>query len=212
RGEQFPGADAFPIFGQLFKDKDQLAFLKDLPVHRYFAVPRAQWHPEPGRVFELATLPNDQPVTAFQGEAVRILQRLPLDKEDYKEYWPALRRHRNEITQIVQPGSTEKAFRLAGALEALLNDRGDEKNRAEYPNLTEFWSTSDPKVRTLREDVKSLRDLVLYGDPFVVAGRYGKGKVVAVMTTAGKEWSDWAGGSDASLVYQPFIWETVNYL
>src|SRR5205807_5399973 len=80
RGEQFPGNDAFPIFGQVFKDKEQLAFLKDLPVHRHFPVPRARWHPEPGRVAELATLPNDQPVTAFQREAVRLLQALPLDK------------------------------------------------------------------------------------------------------------------------------------
>jgi Aerotolerance regulator N-terminal len=212
RSEQFPTMDAFPIFGQLFKDKEQLAFLKDLPVRRYFAVPRAQWHPEPGRVFELATLPNDQPVTAYQREAVRVLKGLPLDKEEYKPYWPALKRHYRIIEQIVQPGSTEKAFRLAGALEALLTDRGDEQKRADFPNLTEFWSTSDPKVRTLREDVKSLKDLVLYGDPFVVASRYGKGKVVAVMSTAGKEWNDWAGGSDASLVYQPFVWETVNYL
>ncbi len=212
RGEQFPNEDAFPIFGQLFKEKEQQAFLKDLPVRRYFAVPRAQWHPEPGRVFELATLPNDQPVTAYQREAVRILQALPLDKEEYKSYRPALQRYRRLIEQIVQPGSSEKAYKLAGALDALLSDRGDEKKGPDYPNLTVFWNTGDLKVRALRDDIKSLHDLVLYGDPFVVAGRFGKGKVVAVMTTAGKEWNDWGGGSDASLIYQPFIWETVNYL
>src|SRR5206468_3976613 len=37
-------------------------------------------------------------------------------------------------------------------------------------------------------------------------------KVVAVMSTAGKLWSDWAGGSKATTVYQPFIWEMQNYL
>jgi hypothetical protein len=212
RGEQFPTEDAFPIFGQLFKEKEQLAFLKDLPVHRYFKVPRAQWHPEPGRVFELATLANDQPVTDFQREAVRILNALPVDKEEYKVYRPALLRYSRLIKQIVEPGSSEKAFKLAGALDALLSDRGDEKKGPDYPNLTTFWNTGDLKIRALRDDIKSLRDLVLYGDPLVVAGRFGKGKVVAVMTTAGKEWNDWGGGSDASLIYQPFIWETVNYL
>jgi hypothetical protein len=214
RNEQLAGGELLPIFGQLFKDQEQLAFLKDLPVGRYFPVPRAGWHPEPGRVVELATLPNDRPVTDYQGEALRLVKQLPLDNEPYKQYWPALKRHRRLIEQIVQPGSVEKAYRLAGALDALLKDRGDEKNRADYPNLTEFWSLSavDPKLGTLREDLKSFRDLVLYGDPFVVTGRYGKGKVLAVMTTAGKEWNDWGGGSDASLVYQPFIWETVNYL
>jgi len=211
RGEQFQSNDAFPIFGQLFKDKEQLAFLKDLPVRRYFAVPRAQWHPEPGRVFELATLANDQPVTAFQGEAVRILKALPLDLEDYKTFRPALQRYRRQVEQIVQPGSSEKAFKLAATLDALLRDRGDDKSPVDHPNLTVLWSM-DPKMGSLRDDIKSLRDLVLYGDPLVVAGLYGKGKVVAVMTTAGKTWNDWGGGSDASLVYQPFIWETVNYL
>jgi hypothetical protein len=212
RAEQFPTSDALPIFGPLFKEKEQLAFLKDLPVRRYFAVPRAQWHPEPGRVFELATLANDRPVKDFEAEASRILEALPLADKDYKAYWPALQRHRLQIRRIVEPGSSAKAFQLAAALDALLTDRGDEKKAAEFPNLTVFWSTADPKIRTLREDIKSLRDLVLYGDPFVVAGRFGKGKVVAVMTTAGKEWNDWGGGSDASLIYQPFIWETVNFL
>jgi hypothetical protein len=213
RGEQFPTSDALPIFGPLFKEKEQLDFLKDLPVYRYFAVPRGQWHPDPGRVFELATLANDRPVKDFEAEASRILEALPLGDKDYKVYWPALQRHRQQLRRIVEPGSSAKAFQLAGALDALLTDRGDEKKAAEYPNLTQFWSTDDPKIRTLREDVKSLRDLVLYGDPFVVAGRFGKGKVVAVMTTAGKEWNAWGGGSKyGSLIYQPFIWETINFL
>ena len=32
------------------------------------------------------------------------------------------------------------------------------------------------------------------------------------MTTCGKEWNDWAGGSEATLVYAPFILETQNYI
>src|SRR5207245_8211717 len=54
REGQFPNMDAYPIFGALFKDKGQLAFLNDLPVRRYFPVPRTQWRPEPGRDLELA--------------------------------------------------------------------------------------------------------------------------------------------------------------
>ena len=45
-----------------------------------------------------------------------------------------------------------------------------------------------------------------------MARNYGKGKVVAVMTSAGRGWNDWAGGSIATAVYQPFIWEMQNYL
>ena len=78
--------------------------------------------------------------------------------------------------------------------------------------MTEFWTNSDPKIRSLREDITSLAEEAKYGDPFVVSGLYGKGKTVAVMTTAGKDWNDWGGGSGASLIYQPFIWEMQNYL
>ena len=33
----------------------------------------------------------------------------------------------------------------------------------------------------------------------------GKGKVVAVMTTAGKEWNDWAGGSEATRIAEALL-------
>src|SRR5262249_50513715 len=66
--------------------------------------------------------------------------------------------------------------------------------------------------RSLRAEVLQLRDQVKYGDPFVILRHHGNGKVVAVMTTAGKEWNDWAGGSESSIFYQPFIWEMLNYL
>jgi hypothetical protein len=95
----------------------------------------------------------------------------------------------------------------------MLNDRGDERNKAESPNLLEFWQSSDPKVRVLREDVKNFREELLYGDPFMFIGRFGKGKVVAVTTTAGREWNDWGGGSMASeATYAPIILEMQSYM
>jgi hypothetical protein len=53
---------------------------------------------------------------------------------------------------------------------------------------------------------------VRYGDPFIVGHQFGKGRVVAVMSTAGKDWNDWAGGSQSTFIYQPFIWEMQNWL
>jgi hypothetical protein len=216
RDELFPSIETFPIFGAVFKDREQRYFLKNLPIKRYFPVPRSQWRPEPGRVDELATLPNEQPITTYQRAALEIVQgqlmKKILENEEYKEYTRGLERHRKTIETLVGPTSEKKLFHLASALDALLNDKGKEKERADYPNLTEFWANSDPKIRSLREDVTKLIEQARYGDPFVVRGLYGKGKVVAVMTTAGKEWNDWGGGSDASFIYQPFIWELQNYL
>jgi hypothetical protein len=203
-----------PIFGDVFHETKVLGFLKDLTIGRWWPVPRAEWKQEPGKVFELATLPNEQPVTAYQAATVAVLDKLPLADDEYKSYWPGLKRHANAIRAIVAPGSELKAYKLAEALDLLLSDQGKKgKLAADFPNLTAFWeSSSNPKIDSLKKEVKALRDLVLFGDPFVVAQRYGKGRVVAVMSTAGKEWNDWGGGGEASVVYQPFIWEMQNWL
>jgi hypothetical protein len=214
RDSQYSSLEQFPIFGAVVPEPKFRDFLKDLPIKRYFKVPRSEWRPEPNQVEELATLPNEQPITAFQKGALDIFRSLEkiLKNDEYKDYRRALDRHRKIVEGLVGPGSEKKAFSLALALDAMLTDKGKDKERADYPNLTEFWSAGDPKVRTLRDDIQKLRDQAKYGDPFVVLRHFGKGKVVAVMTTAGKEWSDWGGGSDASLLYQPFIWEMQNYL
>jgi len=80
--------------------------------------------------------------------------------------------------------------------------------------MPRFWAYSGDKgeVQSLRHALTSLRDDVQYGDPFIIAQNFGKGKVVAVMTTVGKDWNKWAGGSTGSVVFMPFIWELQNYL
>jgi hypothetical protein len=215
RDDSYPNIETFPIFGPVLKDGSFRKYLKDLPVKRYFQVPRSEWRPEKGQVEELATLPNEQPILAYQAAALDILKKLDTIVKGTEEYEPFQRgidRHRKIIEGLVGPTSEKKAFHLAAAFEFLLQDQGKEKDRADYPNLTEFWTNSDPKVRSLRDDIVKLAEQVKYGDPFIVLRQLGKGKVVAVMTTAGKEWNDWGGGSEASLLYQPFIWETQNYL
>jgi len=216
REEQFGDIERMPIFGALFnKDSKQRNNLKDLPIRRYFQVPRAQWKMEPGRVFELATLPNEAPIANYQGAVVDLVRgRMDkvLEAEEYKVYRKRLNDYRRELEALVAPGSDKLAYHLAPKLDALLNDKGDKKSPEEYPNLLEFWASADAKVGALRDELGKLRDQVRYGDPFIVAGQFGKGKVVAIMTTNGKEWNDWAGGSDATLIYAPFVLETQNYI
>lgn len=217
REKQFASLDLFPIFGQVLKsDPKQVNRFRDCPIKRYFKVPRSDWKVEPGKVFELATLPNDAPATTYQRAALDIIRGPALEKilenPELKKYRPGLERHRRFIESVIAPTSEKTSDVLADALEAMLQDKGREKEREQYPNLTEFWSYSDPKIDTLRKDAQQLIEQARYGDPFIIASQYGKGKVIAVMTTAGKEWSDWGGGSDATLIYQPFIWEMQNWL
>jgi hypothetical protein len=216
REDIFGRLETIPIFGAVFKDETQKVRLKDLPINRYYQVPRTGWRQEPGKVFELATLPNDVRATSYQAAALDLvkgpaIQRI-MENEEFKKYRKGLERHRRVIESIVDPTSERNAFALAGALEAMLQDKGKDKERDDFPNLTEFWSYPDPKMNTLRKDVLDLRDQAKYGDPFIIAGNFGKGKVVVVMTSAGKDWNAWGGGSDAAVIYQPFIWELQNYL
>jgi hypothetical protein len=214
REDLFGRLDAIPIFEAVLKDETQKVRFKDLPIYRYHKVPRSEWRQEPGKIFELATLPNEKPASDYSRDALGIftgpvMQKLMEDPELVK-YQKGLDRHHKTVRAVVTPGAEKSGFALGSALEAMLQDKGKDKERADYPNLTEFWS--HPLVGRLKKDVVDLRDQAKYGDPFIIAGTFGKGKVVAVMTTAGKEWNAWGGGCDATVLYEPFIWEMQNYL
>src|SRR5207245_6887546 len=45
-----------------------------------------------------------------------------------------------------------------------------------------------------------------------VSARFGKGRVVVFLTSAGRAWNDWAGGSPATLVYPVVMLELQKYL
>jgi hypothetical protein len=221
RDDQFSdspeGLKRVPIFGEIFKEPAQLAVFTQLPVQRYFAVQRSDWTKVPGRTFELATLPNDLPATTYSDAALEIVKKLPLTKKEYEFYRPALQRYADAIRATVEPGAEHKAHRLGEVLKGLLRDQGKLVDKGkydpQYPPLTKFWDSPAPEIRdTLKKEVEALRESAQFGDPFVVAQTYGKGHVVAVMSTAGKEWNEWGGGSLASSVYPLFVWRMQNYL
>jgi hypothetical protein len=214
REDKFAEASKTPIFGKMFLDPAQKKPLRDLPIRRYFKIAEGQWKPDPGRVTELATLPNDASAERFNSE-VAAITRLPavhfkaiMANKELAKYHAGLDSHIKKIEKRAQVGTDDKAYHLAAEIDALFNDKGTGKDA----NMIEFWANSDPDVQTLRRDLTNLRDRVNYGDPFVIAQTFGKGKVVAVMSTAGKDWNDWGGGSLAQVLYQPFIWEMQNYL
>ncbi|MCI0457400.1 MAG: BatA domain-containing protein [Gemmataceae bacterium] len=214
RDDQFPSdkGDKIPIFGAIFKEPRLRDFLKHLPVKRYWpALPPHEWKAPPGQVREVANLPNEALVFGGElaNEAVSLTDRLPTDKDDYKQYHSSLNKHRREIVSAATNRKTQGS-QLAEAINKLLIDRGDGK---EYGNLLEgFWKTPDPKIDTLHKDFQNLRRRLMYSHPMVVVSQFGQGRVVAVLTTAGKEWNDWAGGITGSVLYAPIIWEMQNWL
>lgn len=200
--------EAHPIFAEMWQPKLRGFFLF-LPIKRYFPVPRHNWKPEAGRVEELATLPNRRSVRDYAEDAEEIVTRLSAAAQDPKceKYRHGLESHRLAIRNTLV--GDKQLFELANALDALLRDRGEPEN-ALRPNLVEFWSQPDQQKLRLRVD--TLRETVQLGDPLVISARFGKGRVVVFLTTAGRAWNDWAGGSLAMSTYPVIMLELQKYL
>lgn len=182
---------------------------KFLTIDRYHPVPRLRWKLS-DNVEEILTLPNSRPVSDYEGPAQDILKELqvPSDDPQYAKYRPGLEFHRAAIRQTMS-GKTIQV--LANALEALLRDKGVAGN-SERPNLEEFWELSDPAIVKLRVRVDKFRESVQLGDPLMISARVGKGRVVAVLTSAGRSWNDWAAGGPASFTFPVIVLQMQKYL
>jgi hypothetical protein len=213
RDDVFPKIDKLPVFGPVFKNAGQREWLKHLAVPRYWpARPVNEWGGELGQIREVANLPNDDTAGKYERDIRELVKKLPVDREEYREYRPALKRYEGSFTFALRDAAKVPAFRLAEMIEAMLTDRGKEVDRAEYPNLTEFWDLRDAAIQELKQEAVHLRKRLLYSSPVVVVKDVGRGRVVAWMTTAGKEWNSWAAGSTASPLYPSLIYELQNYL
>jgi hypothetical protein len=200
--------DEHPLFQNTEIKKYRSAF-NFLNIGRYFPVPRQRWKmDDPSRFQELMTLPNNKPIGDYEGSAQQLLSRLPVDEEKYAKYKPGLEAHRRAIAEKLGGKSLHA---LAAAFDALLHDRGIENDPAK-PSMVEFWSQTEPALHRLRTDLDKFREAIQLGDPFMVACNYGKGRTVAVLTTAGKKWNDWAGGNPAAFTYPVIMLEMQKYL
>jgi hypothetical protein len=224
RKDNFPSTDQYPIFGPMFQSKTMEDSFRFLPIRRYF---KAQNYKPRRGVLELATMPNEDPVSTYAAAArgIRVKLTTLADDRRFVKYSKALAGYSTLINKALEKdkrGKDKKLYELAEALDHLLHDRGDEgatteKGAAEAapargevrPNMANFWADN----LEFKEEVNRLWMNVRYGSPLVLAKRYGLGRVVVVMTSAGKDWNDWAGGAEpASFTYPPMILEMQSYL
>jgi hypothetical protein len=214
-------------FRRIFEDRPQILFRDERhpifknvagrsfqPVFNFLSVEaywpaqeRSEWKADPTEVHELVTLPNRGPADNYRDAINKVREGLAAAaKEDkYEKYRPALERHKKRLTTAIGEGTLPS---LAGALDLMLNDRGDLRNRGTKPDLKPFWEKND----ALRAKAARLRDAVLYGDPLVLTREFGKGETVVFLTTAGKAWNDWAGGGMASPTYPVVMLNLHQYL
>lgn len=197
-----------PLFAEVWQPNIRGVF-SVLPIKRYYPVVRQKWNREPGLVEEVATLPNQHAMRDYAAGGQEIVELLGQAINDPKveKYRPGLELHQKAIRDLLP--TDQPLYMLANALDALLKDRGDPSD-PKRPNLVEFWSTSE--YQTLHGRIEKFRDTVQLGDPLVITRQFGKGRVVAFLTTAGRAWNDWAGGSPAEVTYPAVMVELQKYL
>ncbi len=102
--------------------------------------------------------------------------------------------------------STEPVYVLKDELDRILEEEGDKSKG--LPNMKEFWQI--PEVVGLRQTLEKLRDDIARGDPIYVSKTFGKGRVVAWLSSAGSSWND---HSSFGRTYFPIlVQELHNYL
>ncbi len=199
--------DAHPIFRDVSDPKIKEDF-KFLSIDQYWpAVARFKWNADPATVHELVTLPNRKDMSAYSSQAGLVLKAIPRNEPKFEKYEKVLKRYYD----LIQRATAEnELYPLASALDLFLTDQGDPKDPVGRPSLQEFWKM--PENATLHSDVESLKNTVTYGDPLVLTKSFGKGQTVVFMTTAGKQWNDWAGGGLASATWPVVMLSLQRYL
>ncbi len=179
------------------------------------AQPRSSWDPERRDAEEIILLPNNRSMDDYKPRAQQLIkQAVELTKEladanqAFAKYVTPVENYRRDVTNAL---ATPYLYNLARALDALLNDP-EVKDNPQRPDMPALWA--DPKMAGLKGEIKEFIDQVQYGDPLVVSRPHGKGRTVAVLTSAGpgSKWNDWGSGSPASWSYEVFMMDLQTYL
>ncbi len=203
-------------------------------IDRYHELrPRSQWVPDAQKeTVEVLTLPSKRTVEDFKKrvqplmiqavDTVNELAQTDKAMEKYKEPIEAYRRF------VVTALEKEFLFELTLVLEDLLNNPGDppppegasaeEQAKPRRPSMAELWAR--PQMRRLAQELKQAREAALFGDPLLVTRPYGKGKVVAFLSSAGpqevekdKQWNRLASGDPgSSTTFMPMMIELQLFL
>ena len=193
--------------GQPIKDDDFEKFFSFVTVSQYWPVKRLGKWRDDRAVTELYCMPNEQSVADFEGPARKLADGLAVDDPAFAKFKEVLAPAREQLKRTA--ASSVPLYQLASLLDRLLGDqRGGDPDKSEAL-LREFWA--DPRAADLRREAVQLRDAVKYGDPLYVAKQVGRGRVAAVLTTAGEQWTDWPTGPGRPS-FVPVVIEMERYL
>jgi hypothetical protein len=195
--------------------------LRFLTIDRYYqAQPRSQWDPEPTsgvQAEELVVLPNNHTTgdLGYKGRAQELARQMVeqtrdlsvAEPEAFTRYVEAAERYQKMIRDAL---TKPYLFNVVRAIDALRHDHGAENDPAR-PDMETLWA--HPKMKGLAAQFEAFRTTIEFGDPLVVARRLGKGRVCAILTSAGtaSKWNDWGSGV-SSWSYTPFVMDLQRWL
>jgi hypothetical protein len=206
--------------GGLVKNQDSLRYLM---INRYWKCqPESQWDPAPRQAQKVIVLPNRNSIDQYKRAAQEYLNRavkqtadLASDDEKFEPYKARIEQSRKWTIEALGSPYMDPLIRV---LDDTLHDPGVKDNPSR-PNLPELWANQ--KMRGLKDEIDAFVQTLKYGDPLVVTRPYGKGKVLAFLTTAGTSprglppstiiWNEWASGL-GGWSYPVFIKQMQEYL
>jgi uncharacterized membrane protein len=190
--------------GQAISDDEYERFFNFVILDRYAKIKTQELQANAGDVDTLIYLQNTNPMDNYTPRVNAITEKLPIGEAKWEKYAASLTQYRTDLRRIA--ASSSELYQLAQALEAFLDDSGNEELKR--PSLKPFWAAAEN--RPLFDEVKKLLDEVKYGDPLYVAKKVGQGRVVAFMSSAGPSWNDLEGFGRP--YYPPLIVNMQGYL
>jgi len=196
--------------GQAVHEDEYEKFFQVLILDRYVGVNQQQLRGGLSGVETLVSLQNTKPIDNYTKAVNDLTDRLQTTIDNLspanQKYSLLLIEVRKELRRIA--GSTDALPVLAIALDTLLRFEGVKDPAANKPGLIDFWAQSENTL--LKEDLEKLRNEVKFGDPLYVTKPFGKGRVVAFLTSAGASWNDLQSAGGA--YYVPLMINMQGYL
>jgi hypothetical protein len=178
------------------------------------AQPRSQWDSTPRQAREMVILPNRRSLDEYKARAQELVAQAVEQTKDMALTEPALEEYVKEVENYQRAVRTALGtgyhFNVVTVLDNLLRAPGSKE--PPRPDMGQLWQRA--QMKSLRQQIETFRDALLFGDPLVVSRPHGKGRTVAFLTSAGvnSKWNDWAAGNPASWSYPVFMMELSRYL